>query len=187
MEFKGKPPGNGAGDISKRTEALRPAIMLTPKEAAEARRMRRSGMSPEDISSTMAMPLEEVEKVLVQMRMPRPETTRGTLNVTLAAHRLIMRERQGDEPIWTTVDRMLDELLRLRAAQSEQVAAAQASPRRSGRRGEADISLPLLAGLEIIAVSGKGESSSAALVHQAGSTQWNDRWIVLSSVVATFV
>jgi hypothetical protein len=27
-----------------------------------------------------------VEKALCQMRMPRPETTRGTLNVTLAAH-----------------------------------------------------------------------------------------------------
>lgn len=148
MAFKGKPPGNGAGDISKRTEALRPSIMLTPKEAAEARRMRRDGMSPEDISATMAMPLDEVEKVLVQMRMPRPETTRGTLNVTLAAHRLIMRERQGDEPIWTTMDRLLDELLRLRAAQLGPVPAGQASARRGMRRGEAAEPLPLLAGLE---------------------------------------
>ncbi len=148
MAFKGKPPGNGAGDISKRTEALRPAIMLTPKEAAEARRMRRSGMSAEDISAEMAMPLDEVEKVLVQMRMPRPETTRGTLNVTLAAHRLIMRERQGDEPIWTTMDRLLDELLRLRAMQAGQTPTVQSGPRRSLRRGEADAPLPLLAGLE---------------------------------------
>ena len=61
------------------------------------------------------MPVEEVEKALVQMRMPRPETTRGTLNVTLDAHRLVMRERKGDEPIWMTMDRMFDELLRLRA------------------------------------------------------------------------
>jgi hypothetical protein len=93
----------------------------------------------------MAKPLDEVEKVLLQMRMPRPETTRGTLNVTLAAHRLIMRERQGDEPIWTTVDRILDELLRLRAAQGP---AAPSLYRRAGRRGEADASLPLLAGLK---------------------------------------
>jgi hypothetical protein len=154
MAFKGKPPGNGAGDISKRTEALRPSIMLTPKEAAEARRMRRSGMSPDDIATAMAMPLDEVEKVLVQMRMPRPETTRGTLNVTLAAHRLIMRERQGDEPIWTTMDRLLDELLRLREAQAGQDKAGQdrtgqgPGARRGGRRVEAVPSLPLLAGLE---------------------------------------
>jgi hypothetical protein len=46
-------------------------------------------------------------------------STRGTLNVTLAAHGLIMRERQGDEPIWTTVDRLLDELLCLRSTRTE--------------------------------------------------------------------
>ena len=144
MAFKGKPPGNGAGDISKRTEALRPTILLTPKQAAEARRMRRAGLSAEDISAAMEQPLDEVEKVLVQMRMPRPETTRGTLNVTLAAHRLIMRERQGDEPIWTTVDRILDELLRLRAAQAPAEATHR---RRGGRRSETETLLPLLAGL----------------------------------------
>ena len=148
MTFKGKPPGNGAGDISKATEALRPLILLTPKEAAEARQMRRAGLSPEDISAAMGKPLDDVEKVLVQMRMPRPETTRGTLNVTLAAHRLIMRERQGDEPIWTTVDRLVDELLRLRALHAGPNPAGQATPRRNGRRSDADASLPLLAGLE---------------------------------------
>jgi hypothetical protein len=148
MAFKGKPPGNGAGDISKRTEALRPAILLTPKEAATARQMRRSGLSAPEIAAAMGEPLDEVEKVLVQMRMPRPETTRGTLNVTLAAHRLIMRERQGDEPIWTTMDRMLDELLRLRQSQREQDDAALPRPRRSGRRQESEATLPLLAGLD---------------------------------------
>lgn len=151
MAFKGKPPGNGAGDISKRTEALRPTILLTPREAAEARQMRRTGLSSDDIATAMGKPLDEIEKVLVQMRMPRPETTRGTLNVTLAAHRLIMRERVGDEPIWTTMDRILDELLRLRtahASQPTQGAVGQAPNRRSGRRSEEGPSLPLLAGLE---------------------------------------
>jgi hypothetical protein len=147
MAFKGKPPGNGAGDISKRTEALRPAILLTPKEAAEARRMRREGHSPEDIAAAMDMPFDEIEKVLVQMRMPRPETTRGTLNVTLAAHGLIMRERQGDEPIWTTVDRLLDELLRLRSTQTEKL-PARPPDRRGARRDQPEIPFPLLAGLE---------------------------------------
>ena len=144
MTFKGKPPGSGAGEISRHTEALRPVIMLTPKEAAEARRMRRAGQSPEQIAALMDKPLDEVEKVLVQMRMPRPETTRGTLNVTLAAHALVMRERRGDEPIWTTVDRLLDELLRLRSMQ----APSGETPQRPRRRSEAGTTLPLLAGLE---------------------------------------
>ena len=148
MPFKGKPPGGGAGEISKRTEALRPTILLTPKEAAEARRRRREGQSTDTIAEAMGKPVDEVEKVLVQMRMPRPETTRGTLNVTLAAHRLIMRERKGDEPIWTTMDRLLDELLRLRQAQAETAQAAAAAPRRPGRRRDTAESLPLLADLE---------------------------------------
>jgi hypothetical protein len=148
MAFKGKAPGSGAGDISKRTEALRPAILFTPKEATEARTRRRAGESPEDIAAVMGKPLDEVEKVLVQMRMPRPETTRGTLNVTLAAHRLIMRERRGDEPIWTTMDRLLDELLRLRQTQADAGNVAQAPQRRPSQRRDNDVSLPLLAGLE---------------------------------------
>ena len=114
MAFKGKAPGSGAGDISKRTEALRPAILLTPKEVTEARRLRRAGIEPGAIANTLGKPLDEVEKALVQMRMPRPETTRGTLNVTLAAHRVVIAERQGDEPLWQTFDRLIGELLQLR-------------------------------------------------------------------------
>ena len=79
-----------------------------------------------------------MEKALVQMRSPRPETTRGTLNVTLAAHRLLMAERRGDEPVWQTVDRLLDELLRLRAD-----AEAKRSKRRQEDRGEPLLPLPL--------------------------------------------
>ena len=148
MPFKGRPPGSGAGDISKRTEALRPTILFTSTEATEARRRRRAGESPHDIAEAMGKPLDEVEKVLVQMRMPRPETTRGTLNVTLAAHSLIMRERKGDEPIWTTVDRLVDELLRLRQAQAEHNGTDSPSARRSSRRRDDEASQPLLAGLE---------------------------------------
>ena len=39
MSFKGKPRGRGAGDMSKRTEALRPAILLTAAEVQQTRRM----------------------------------------------------------------------------------------------------------------------------------------------------
>ena len=116
MAFKGKAPGSGSGEMSRRTQLLRPAIALSAKQVSEARRMRRAGAEPDAIAEAMALPLDEVEKALVQMRSARPETTRGTLNVTLAAHRLIMKERIGEEPIWQTMDRMLDELLRLRAA-----------------------------------------------------------------------
>jgi hypothetical protein len=115
MPFKGKPPGAGSGEMSRRTAALRPQIALTPEEAAKARSLRRKGAEPEAIAAHFAVPLAEVEKALVQMRSPRPETTRGTLNVTLAAHRLVMAERIGEEPLWQTMDRLLDELLRLRA------------------------------------------------------------------------
>ena len=135
MAFKGKPPGSGSGEMSRRTVALRPAIALEPRQRDEARRLRRAGHEPAFIAETIGAPLEEAEKALVQMRMPRPETTRGTLNVTLAAHRLIMQERVGDEPIWQTVDRMLDELLRLRGA---------AAPPRRRRTPVAQADLPLL-------------------------------------------
>ena len=113
--FHGKPPGGGAGEMSRRTERLRPAIALSPAQVAEARRLRRSGAEPAQIANALGAALEEVEKALVQMRSPRPETTRGTLNVTLAAHKVIVAERIGDEPLWKTVDRIVGELLQLRA------------------------------------------------------------------------
>jgi hypothetical protein len=127
MAFKGRPPGSGSGEMSRRTQALRPSIALTPQEAAKARLLRRRGHEPETIAATLGAALEEVEKALVQMRSPRPETTRGTLNVTLAAHRFVMAERQGDEPVWQTFDRLVDELMRLRAR-----GAAAGRPRRRG-------------------------------------------------------
>ena len=116
MAFKGKAPGSGSGEMSRRTQLLRPSILLSERQVTQARRLRRAGAEPDAIAAALALPIEEVEKALVQMRSARPETTRGTLNVTLAAHRAIMQERVGDEPIWQTMDRMIDELLRLRAA-----------------------------------------------------------------------
>jgi hypothetical protein len=139
MVFKGKAPRPGSGEMSKRTEALRPSIMLSAKEVTEARRMRRSGAEAYDIAEILHKPLEEIEKALVQMRMPRPESSRGTLNITLAAHRLVMQERRGDEPLWQTFDRMLDELLNLRSARDAKAV----------RRGRAtdDQDVPSLPGL----------------------------------------
>ena len=88
------------------------------------------------------MATEEVEKALVQMRSARPETTRGTLNVTLAAHKVFLAERVGDEPLWKTVDRIVGELLRLRA---EKPALAHSIGRR-GTKIQVN-QLPLLWGL----------------------------------------
>ena len=93
---------------------------------------------PDAIAAQLGLPQDEVEKALVQMRSRRPETTRGTLNVTLAAHRLLMAERRGDEPVWQTVDRMFDELLRLRAD-----AEARRGRKRAADRGEPLLPLPL--------------------------------------------
>lgn len=128
--FKGKPPGSGSGEMSRRTAALRPAIALTPEQASKARSLRRRGEEPEAIAARFGVALEEVEKALVQMRSPRPETTRGTLNVTLAAHRFVLSEREGDEPLWQTMDRLVDELIRLRAEAGTRTAPAR--PRRRG-------------------------------------------------------
>jgi hypothetical protein len=133
--FKGKAPGAGSGEMSRRTAALRPAIALTEAQAGRARSMRRKGLAPEAIAEHFGVPLEEVEKALVQMRNPRPETTRGTLNVTLAAHRFVLAERRGDEPLWQTMDRLLDELIRRRAAEAAP-ARDPAPPRRRAPRAD---------------------------------------------------
>ena len=135
-QFQGKPPGSGAGEMSRQTERLRPVLGLAPTQVSLARRLRRAGHEPEQIAEALAVPTEDVERALMQMRSPRPETTRGTLNVTLAAHKVFLAERIGNEPLWQTVDRVVDELLRLRAA------AAPPSPRR--RRPELQQDAPLL-------------------------------------------
>jgi hypothetical protein len=133
MPFKGKPPGSGSGEMSRRTQALRPEIALTPAEASKARALRRQGAEPGAIAARFGVPVEEVEKALVQMRSRRPESTRGTLNVTLAAHRFVMAERQGDEPLWQTMDRIFDELIRLRLLAAK-APAAPVKPRREAVR-----------------------------------------------------
>ncbi|MEI6246234.1 MAG: hypothetical protein WCQ64_14460, partial [Acidobacteriota bacterium] len=91
-------------------------------------RARRAALDPRAYHRAVR-PGAEVEKALVQMRSPRPESTRGTLNITLAAHRFVAGERQGDEPMWQTFDRLVDELIRLRAATAKR-------KRPSGETGE---------------------------------------------------
>ncbi len=139
--FQGKPPGSGAGEMSPRTERLRPHVALLPAQVAHARRMRRAGHEPEQIAEALCAGLEEVEKALMQMRSPRPETTRGTLNVTLAAHKVFLAERLGNEPLWQTVDRVVDELLRLRADAAGGTADRPARRRVAPAKGRQQLSL----------------------------------------------
>ena len=131
--LKGKAPGSGAGEMSRRTARLRPTIQLSPAEIRTARTMRRAGSEPEAIAQALGASLDQVERALLQMRSARPETTRGTLNVTLKAHRFVMAERQGDEPLWQTMDRIFDELIRLRQVVAK-APAAPAKPRREAAR-----------------------------------------------------
>ena len=49
--FKGKPPGSGSGEMSRRTAVLRPSIALSPAEATKARALRRKGAAPEEIAA----------------------------------------------------------------------------------------------------------------------------------------
>ncbi|MFC0408861.1 hypothetical protein [Roseomonas elaeocarpi] len=114
--FAGTPPGHHAGDMSRRTQALRPDIGLSDEFVAAVRRMRKQGQEPADIAATLVVPVEVIERAMLAMRTPRPEATRGTLNVTKEAHDLVHRERQGDEPVWQTVDRLLGELIERRGA-----------------------------------------------------------------------
>ena len=139
--FKGKPPGSGSGEMSRRTQALRPLIALSKQQIDEARRLRRGGLSPDTIAAEINLPVAEIEKALLQMRTPRPESTRGTLNVTLAARRIVMAERKGSEPIWQTFDRIMDEWLRLRDGEGGSRTAKRRLHRPAGAAG------PLLPGL----------------------------------------
>ena len=61
--------------------------------------------------------------------------------MTLAAHKVFLQERVGDEPLWKTVDRIVDELLRLRA---EKAASANRTERRAPNAQSHGGQLPLL-------------------------------------------
>ena len=54
MAFKGKAPGSGSGEMSRRTQLLRPVIALSAKQVSEARRMHRAGAEPDAIAEAMA-------------------------------------------------------------------------------------------------------------------------------------
>lgn len=111
----GSPPGPHAGDISSLTEALRPAIHLTPEQCRAARRLRRRGRPISEISFRLAVPEDEVRQALATMRTPKRTSTRKSLNVTVAAHEFVQSEAVKNEACWEVVDRLLIELTLRRA------------------------------------------------------------------------
>ncbi len=111
----GAPPGPHAGEISPRTRALRPAVGLSEDECSEARRLRRAGFDVEAIAFTLEADERDVEQALATMRTRRSTATRGSLNVTRAAHESVANEALSGEARWQTVDRLLTELTLRRA------------------------------------------------------------------------
>lgn len=123
----GHPPGPHAGDMSPLTEALRPSIPLAPTECEKARRLRRAGKEIPEIAARLAAPEADVRQALATMRTRRPFATRGSLNVTVAAHEFVASEAEDGEALWETMDRLLGELTMRRAL-------AGAAVSRSGQR-----------------------------------------------------
>ena len=62
MAFKGKAPGSGSGEMSRRTQLLRPLIALSDKQVSEARRMR---STLESLSRVARAPSGELAAVSV--------------------------------------------------------------------------------------------------------------------------
>lgn len=116
MTFHGTPPRQDCGKMSGRTKALRPDIGISEELTEAIRRERKRGQEPAEIAATLALPVEVVERALLAMRMPQPGRTRGTINCTREAHAFIHRERQGLEPIWQVLDRLIGELIERRDA-----------------------------------------------------------------------
>src|SRR5664279_1923558 len=117
MSFMGsKPPRPDAGAISPLTEALRPSIKLTKGESSQARRLLRCGFPTADIAGMLGVAEEVVRLAVATTRTNKTNASRGTLNVTLAAQSFVMAERQSNEAVWETTDRLFEELVDLRGS-----------------------------------------------------------------------
>jgi hypothetical protein len=80
---------------------------MTRSQIDTARRLRRKGVSPEDIARIMGVSLLQVSHACAGMRTPRDDPPRGTLNVSPAAHAFVRARRRPGEPVWETVNRLL--------------------------------------------------------------------------------
>lgn len=111
----GFPPGPDAGNISPKTTMLRPRMTLSDEQCSDARRLRRTGKTIEEIASTLSVHVEDVRLALAAMRTRRRAPTRAALNVTIAARDFVAAEGEPGEVTWQTVERLLGELTLRRA------------------------------------------------------------------------
>ncbi|WP_338661745.1 hypothetical protein VQH23_16110 [Pararoseomonas sp. SCSIO 73927] len=116
MTFAGTPPGFHAGDMSRRTVALRPGLGLTDLQVENIRRLRRKRQDAPEIAAALNLAQDKVERALLAMRTPKPDRKRRSLNVTLEAAAFVDREKRPGEAGWKVVDRLVDELLTRRRA-----------------------------------------------------------------------
>jgi len=92
----------------------RPDCCLTIRQARAVRALRRIGLAPASIALRMDVSIRDVEIAMSAMRGKRASPNHAALNVHRLAAERINRERLPGEPIWQTVDRLLDELEDLR-------------------------------------------------------------------------
>ncbi|MBE1724581.1 hypothetical protein [Bombella apis] len=89
-------------------ENLRPESKLSLYERKKAIEMRKKGSSFQEISSILKKDISDVEKSLSTMRYKRKNPSRYTLNVQPSAYKKIDSMRKNNEPIWKTINRLLD-------------------------------------------------------------------------------
>jgi hypothetical protein len=118
MSFiESRPPAPNCGAVAPLTEALRPAVELTKEQAAHARRLKRRdhGLTAAEIAARLGgAPDEVVLRALATIRTRVRRPTRRTLNVGVLEHQFVEAHRQNGEPVWRTMDRLLNERIALR-------------------------------------------------------------------------
>lgn len=119
MSFiRSMPPAPNCGVVSPLTEALRPPIDLSIDMATSARRLKRQDhtLTAAEIAVRLGGASEEaVRQALATMRTRVSRPTRRTLNIGVLEHQFVGAHRLNSEPIWRTVNRLLNELITLRA------------------------------------------------------------------------
>jgi hypothetical protein len=111
----GTPPGPHCGETSPITTALRPKSGLSHQQEAAARRHRRSGASFDAIAATLQVEEEQVRLAARNLRVRKSARQRTTVNATNEAATYLASLGEPDEPMWSTLDRVLGEHALLKA------------------------------------------------------------------------
>ena len=118
MSFiKSKPPAPNCGMVLPLTEALRPSIGLSKDMADQARRLKRRDhtLTTAEIAARLGgMSEEAVRQALATMRTRASRPTRRTLNIGILEYQFVEAHTLSGEPIWQTINRLLNELITLR-------------------------------------------------------------------------